>query len=487
MAGAISDRYEADRTFSVPILSMLALAGKLGQSPEAWRHVKQLPFELAACPHRWFKWLRLPVVSYALPALIAIGFSRHTRLAGRCPVAKLIRNLAASRTLRVLEEIQPTGGGFLEAAPLTSFVVMNLCGIAAGDASAQKVIHRGTEFLISNVLPDGSWPIDTNLATWTTTLSVNALSAGGELEKYLDEGSRNEILDWLLTQQGKTEHPYTHAEPGGWAWSNLSGAVPDADDTAGAVLALHCLAPSEQRVRLAAMAGIQWLIDLQNRDGGMPTFCRGWGKLPFDRSGADLTAHAILAMTTWKDDLPPALAGRVDKFIRRGIEYLRGVQRPDGSWLPLWFGNQHAPGEENPVYGTARVLLALAQVIELPNVSPMFAKGLAWLMNAQNSDGGWGGKSASGPSSIEETAVTVDALVKAGMNSICLTTINKEHIHSRIERGVQWLIDHSAGGKEFPAAPIGLYFARLWYFERLYPLVFTVSALERVKRCCETR
>ena len=29
----------------------------------------------------------------------------------------------------------------------------------------------------------------------------------------------------------------------------------------------------------------------------------------------------------------------------------------------------------------------------------------------------------------------------------------------------------------FPAAPIGLYFARLWYHERLYPLIATVSAL----------
>src|SRR6266436_6288752 len=46
------------------------------------------------------------------------------------------------------------------------------------------------------------------------------------------------IQGWLLRQQYRVEHPYTHAAPGGWAWTDLPGGVPDADDTAGAVLAL---------------------------------------------------------------------------------------------------------------------------------------------------------------------------------------------------------------------------------------------------------
>ena len=29
--------------------------------------------------------------------------------------------------------------------------------------------------------PDGSWPIDTNLSTWVTTLSVNALATAADL------------------------------------------------------------------------------------------------------------------------------------------------------------------------------------------------------------------------------------------------------------------------------------------------------------------
>jgi len=37
-------------------------------------------------------------------------------------------------------------------------------------------------------------------------------------------------------------------------------------------------------------------------------------------------------------------------------------------------------------------------------------------------------------------------------------------------------------GQDLKPAPIGLYFARLWYYEDLYPLTFTLSALERIKR-----
>jgi len=79
LSEAIVRRYGKDRTFSVPILTALALTGRLGNAEQTWRHVPQIPFELAALPHRWFQWLRLPVVSYALPALVALGQVRHHR------------------------------------------------------------------------------------------------------------------------------------------------------------------------------------------------------------------------------------------------------------------------------------------------------------------------------------------------------------------------------------------------------------------------
>src|SRR4029077_20716222 len=136
-------------------------------------------------------------------------------------------------SLKVLQRIQPSNGGFLEATPLTAFVTL---GLAACGLADHAVVAKAVDFIVKSVRPDGSWPIDTNLATWVTTLSINALASGGEDVAAL---LGPKCLDWLLSCQHLTRHPFTGADPGGWGWSDLSGAVPDADDTPGALLALR--------------------------------------------------------------------------------------------------------------------------------------------------------------------------------------------------------------------------------------------------------
>lgn len=451
LAKAISARYGNDHTFSVPILTVLAVAEIV-----PWRLVPQLPFELAAFPRSWFRWLGLPVVSYALPALIAIGHVRHRRQRSWNPLSLALRAITASETLRVLEAIQPSNGGFLEATPLTAFVSISLR--QAGYVNS-PVLRKGLDFLRASVRSDGSWPIDTNLATWVTTLSVNALREG------LPADARPVIRRWLLDQQYRETHPYTGAPPGGWAWTNLPGAVPDADDTPGALVALANLGARDPEAVAAASAGVEWLLGLQNRDGGIPTFCRGWGKLPFDRSSQDLTAHTLLAWNAWRGSLGPALQAHVDQAIQRALEYLKQTQRPDGAWVPLWFGNQHAPCDENPVYGTARVLIALRTIKRLPECA---SKAASWLCRIQNADGGWGGD-RNVASSIEETALAVSAL------SLCGEV-------QAAKRGGEWIAHNTHTGAETPASPIGFYFAKLWYFEHLYPLIFAVDAMSRLER-----
>jgi squalene-hopene/tetraprenyl-beta-curcumene cyclase len=482
---AIIKRYGKDRTFSVPILTMCALAGRLGEGREAWKRIPQLPFELAAFPQRWFKWLRLPVVSYALPALIAIGLVRHKHRPTRNPLSLAARRLACRRALRLLEKIQPTTGGYLEATPLTSFVVMSLIGAGLAD---HPVVHRGIEFLVRSARPDGSWPIDTNLATWVTTLAVNALAIDPDFHEILPEPERLKIRDWLLGQQYTTEHPYTLANPGG---------VPDADDTPGALLALKNLRLIDDRTKRAADLGVRWLLDLQNRDGGIPTFCRGWGKLPFDRSSPDLTAHTLRAIIAWAGEPLSNMPIRVRAGFRRALSFLDSSKnlRMNGSWVPLWFGNQYAKDEENPTYGTAKVLVA-AGAMNLPAglwatqwARWIVGAAVEWLVYAQRTDGGWGG-GRNTPASIEETALAVEGLVLASVERhlTILEDLPSEMpaaqlglVNDSVARGVAWLIEHTDHGTRFDPSPIGFYFAKLWYFEKLYPLIFTVAALNAVK------
>jgi len=474
LAAAVEGQYGKDRTFSVPILTMCALAGRLGKGRDAWRRVRPLPFELAVLPPRLFKWLRLPVVSYALPALIAIGQVRYEYRRPANPFTRAVRWLSRARTLRVLTSIQPDNGGFLEAAPLTSFVVMSLAACGRRD---HAVVARGVEFLAGSIREDGSWPIDTNLATWGTTLSIGALAAGG-LDASLSPSERQRLADWLLSCQYRHVHPYTQAAPGGWAWTNLAGAVPDADDTAGALVALHELFRTGSAVPISSIsAGIEWLLGLQNADGGIPTFCRGWTRLPFDKSAADITAHAVAAMGLWLDAIPQSLKGRTETALGKALAYLETAQRQDGAWVPLWFGNQAVANRENPVYGTSRAVKHLASCASgIGPMGPICERGGRWLLSAQNDDGGWGG-SACVASSIEETALAVEALAAA-----CSLCVDPSPVAQSARRGADWLIAHTHHGSYLPASPIGLYFASLWYSEELYPILFALAALSRVSR-----
>jgi squalene-hopene/tetraprenyl-beta-curcumene cyclase len=458
IVNAVYAAYGKDRTFAVPILTMCALAGCLGSG--GWKYVTPLPFELAVLPRAVFRWLKLSVVSYALPALIAVGQVKYHFDPPVNPFIRFIRHLVRTKTLSFLRRLQPDNGGFLEATPLTAFVTMSLAAIGKAQ---EDVVTKGIAFLLQSVREDGSWPIDTDLATWLTTLSVNAL--GQDVSSVLNDKQRNTIQTWLLGQQFKTVHPFTGAAPGGWGWTDKPGAVPDADDTAGALIALYHLDRHDPSVQSAAKYGILWLLNLQNSDGGIPTFCKGWGKLPFDRSCPDITAHAIQALRCWQDMLESGIKRRIEHCIHKSLLYLRFVQKKEGYWLPLWFGNPFAKNQLNPIYGTTRVLVALSDLSE-ETAGVMIKPAIDWLISKQKPDGSW---SADGQceSSREETAIAIQALKTNKMRY-------RTDIQQIIRQGLCWL--ESNADVSDKSAPIGLYFAKLWYYEPIYKDIFQVGA-----------
>jgi squalene-hopene/tetraprenyl-beta-curcumene cyclase len=442
LSEAIRKRYGKDKTFSIPILSMLALSGRLGDSKEVWDEIPALPYEIAVLPKKLFAVFRMPVVSYALPALIAMGQLRAFKKPSSNPVARLLRFLCRKRSSSVLRKIQPSSGGYLEAIPLTSFVLMSL---AAVNQNEGEVASNAARFIKNSLREDNSWAIDSNLSTWLTTLSVNAL---GPREDEVNE----KTLNWLLKQQFQKTHAYTGAAPGGWGWTDLPGSVPDADDTAGALLALRQLGPKNPEVIKAADKGARWLLGLQNNDGGLPTFCKGWGHLPFDRSGSDLTAHAIAAWTIWYEDMSEKTKLSITLALPKALTYLREQQSEEGSWNPLWFGDQNREDETNPIYGTARVLMALNKLDEDKHpVATLKEKGKKYLLSQKDNQGSWG--------NLEQTALAVTAL--------------SAYPDFNPESSLKWIEDHL----DDAPAPIGLYFAKLWYFEKLYPKIFALQAL----------
>jgi len=539
ISAAVREKYGVDRTFAVPILMNCALAGLVD-----WRDVPGLPYELAVFPRSWFKALKLQVVSYALPALIAVGLGIEHHSPSANPITRLVRRAVKGNALKKLTALQPSNGGFLEATPLTSFVAMSLIPVVGPD---HPIAEKCLGFIRASQRADGSWPIDTNLANWVTCCAVAALSGADRLDM-IDTA---QTAAWISEGQYHETHPFTGAAPGGWGWTHLPGSVPDVDDTSGAILALTsmvrhihvpdglhrlhatdaaiassetpsplagegrgegdslglhrlhaadaAIASSETPSPLAGEgrgegdskdvlgrdfvlgrdlksrpnggalpAALQWLLGLQNADGGWPTFCRGWGRLPFDKSSPDITAHAMRALLSVDRGGENCAAVRA---VERGVSYLANVQRPDGSWVPLWFGNQSVPDGSNPVLGTARVLPTLA---DLRPGSPEAAKGARFLLDAQNTDGGWGGDKGI-PSSNEESALAM----------IALSHFLSAEIEQAVARGAHYLIECVHRDTWRTPSPIGLYFASLWYSEELYPVAWTLEALGRVLRLVE--
>ncbi|HAF29883.1 MAG TPA: squalene--hopene cyclase [Bacteroidales bacterium] len=456
---AILNHYKSDKTFSVPILSMCAISGRLGC--DGWKYVPQLPFQLAAFPDRFFKWFNLSVVSYAIPALISIGLVRQKNKPARNPLIRLLNQFIIPKVLKVLSEKQPDNGGFLEAAPLTGFVLMSL--VKAGKSEIE-VCSKAERFLQNSIRTDGSWPIDTSLTTWVTTLAVNSFSNEGFNK--IDYSEKEKIKFWLMNQQHRNIHPFTKSDPGGWAWIDSQGGAPDGDDTSGALLALKRLQEKSKSNTKEATLGLNWLMSIQNSDGGIPTFCKGWGKLPFDASCPDITAHALRAFISWKDLVDSSCSVKIENSIKKALIYLKNTQRNDGSWLPLWFGNEEDKDHLNPVYGTSQVLLGLSKIdyMDFPDLDKMIKHGVSFLKNSQNKDGGWGGnKNIS--SSIEETSLAIRALLANGF--------------TEIQTGANYLMQkfEDKDLTKISATPIGLYFASLWYYEDMYPIVFSLAAL----------
>jgi hypothetical protein len=155
----------------------------------------------------------------------------------------------------------------------------------------------------------------------------------------------------------------------------------------------------------------------------------------------------------------------------RSIGFLKKNQSEDGHWIPLWFGNQLTGDKKNPVYGTARVCTYFIDCLKSDTLSyesrmamtEMIRSSQQYLLAQQNSDGSWGG-GKNIPGTIEETSLAISALAN-DYDEACL-------------RGFDWLNKNSPDNI-LKSSPIGLYFAMLWYDEKMYPLVFYIEALRR--------
>jgi squalene-hopene/tetraprenyl-beta-curcumene cyclase len=447
-------QYRADPALLAAVLGCSALAGLT-----RWRDVPAMALERTWLPSG----LRRPIgaaTAHVDPVRTGIGQARYFHRWPRNPLTLLARRLSISRSLAALAPRQPPSGGFLESAAWTGFLLM---GLASTGRAEHPIARRALGFLLDTVRDDASWPNLANQSVGNTAFAVNALaSASGNV------GALG-CLDWLLGCQRSEGDVPLRTLAGGWASTDGRGALPDVHSTAAALRALSVLLKSgteahRPRIEAAATAGVNWLLSVQNDDGGWPTNFRGAAADSPDGSGPDLTAHALRALRTWQYWTP----GRaIDDAIRRGMDYLAASQQSDGSWRPRWLGNASFPDSGNPICGTSLTVLAYRDLDQVEN--RLAKRALDWLVSAVDPGGGWGGTGeARGQSSVEETAMAVEALLAAPHDS---------RWRPALENGLQWLVRAVEESRFRQPAVLGLHPPHLSYSEKVYPLAFAVSAL----------
>ena len=210
--------------------------------------------------------------------------------------------------------------------------------------------------------------------TWDTAIGTIALADSGvpDYHPALLRSAR-----WLLDKEvrvaGDWQARGVGAEPTGWHFQFQNERYPDIDDTAMVVLALHATAlRDDPEVTAATNRAVNWLLALQNSDGGWAAYDRDINnqvltKVTFadhnailDPSCADITARVF--------EMLGKLGHRADHpAIARALEYIWRTQEPEGCWYGRWGVNY--------IYGTWQVLQGL-KAIDLPDGSPGGGPGL---------------------------------------------------------------------------------------------------------------
>jgi squalene cyclase len=285
---------------------------------------------------------------------------------------------------------------------------------------------------------------------WLTAFNLRALLACRQTP---DEDAIGRAARWLLDSQSRVPQPHLNnprrdvPRIGGWGFQRCNETLPDCDDTGMVLNSLGLVldrveAPwlddaLVQRLRQAIVAGRDWLLGMQNPEGGWASFVHA---LPAKAAGPMMKRPASVRLdslaATFRVLLSPPvelgepatedLTARVllglgaigytarAPEVEQALHFLQAQQCPDGAFWARWTTNY--------LSGTSYVLLGLSAVgADLE--APWVRRAVGWLLDRQNADGGWGETPESyrhperagvGPSLPPLTGLVLSALIEVG-------------------------------------------------------------------------
>jgi squalene-hopene/tetraprenyl-beta-curcumene cyclase len=426
-----------------------------------------------------------------------LGAWRRRRSAGggglprRRRGAVAVRRAALRRCAEWIIARQERDGcwGGIQPPWVYSLIALNLLGYGLEHPVIQRGLAGLDRFMITEESVDG--PTRRMEAcqspVWDTVLAMVALGDAG-----LPPGHPVLVKagEWVLDEEIRGPGDWQVRRPGvpvgGWAFEFDNDGYPDTDDTAEVILALRRCWPARtpssasRRADEAVRRGIQWLVGMQSRDGG-------WGAFDADNVRQVITKLPFCDFGAVID--PPSAdvtAHIVEALAGEGLAGSEAARR-GVVWLlkaqesdGSWFGRWGA----NYVYGTGAVVPALIAAGVRPG-KPCIRRAVSWLEARQNADGGWG----EDLHSYVEPGWAGRGESTASQTAWALLALLAagEADSPVVQRGVEWLAgqQRADGGWDEPQYT-GTGFPGDFYINyHLYRLIFPVSALGRYLRSAE--
>ena len=317
---------------------------------------------------------------------VFLAVDRGLKLYEKWPWKPFRRRAIREAKSWMLEHIERTDGlAAIYPAMMNSIFALLAVGYGPDDPLTLREIKEFSRFEIEEQDTIRMQPCVSPV--WDTCIAMVALEEAGLPS---DHPALVKAAEWLLSKQvlgrGDWQVKNNDVEPGGWAFEFRNDFYPDVDDTAFVLMALERVKyPDPARMEAAMRRGIQWLLGMQNRDGGWGAFDRDNDRkflcnIPFadhnamiDPSTADVTARVVecLGRFGWSEGHP---------VIRRAVGFLLKDQSKDGSWFGRWGVNY--------MYGTSGVLRAL-ETVSLAT-REFCQRAVNWLRSVQKVDGSFG-------------------------------------------------------------------------------------------------
>ena len=437
-----------------------------------------------------------------------------------------LRNLVRRRGLQFCKEYMEAEDlqtNYINIGPVNK--VLNL--LSAFHVSGNDLSNRAVQSHIMRI-PDYLWLAEDGMKMqgyngsqcWDTSFAIQAITECKLADEFPEVSTR--VWDYLERTQilstnvsrdshalayespANREKYYRHVSQGGWPFSTSAHGWPISDCTGEGLKGVLALQRHCQSVRDGIKSGklrpithnrladaVNVILTLQNEDGGWATYenNRGFGfyellnpsevfgDIMIDYSYVECSMASMTALVEYNIAHPKNnRAEEIAISIKKGRNFLKRIQRPDGSWYGSWACCF--------CYGCWFGIEGLVAAGESTS-SPVIRKACQFLLRNQRPNGGWGEDFTScydkdyAKHGMKAYGDEGSGVVNTGWALLALSAAKCDDVDA-IRRGVHYLISRQLPCGDWPQEGIAGVFNRACGITyTAYRNIFPIWALGR--------